>query len=672
MVNPYNLSSQELLARTLMAEAANQPYQGQLAAASVLANRVASPNYPNTYTGAILQPGQISAFNGVTGYAGGEGANNLWQGQISPQVNEIAARVVAGEYEDPTGGALNYYNPAIANPSWGGNAGEGWVDIGDHRFGTADGGGASRISGSSGTSGMVGSSGNDRLVDVGSEAPDTLGGRIKQFFGRPNQDPNNPTVAAKRYDAAAERAFNRADSSMDVFNSNAPVSWTNVFGTLGNRAMGSINEKRATEQEAEATARVQELMASGNLDPETIAAVSALDPEMGRALQGQAWSVDNREDEQQFRREERIASEAAAEAAANRADARTREFEKFKTTLPTDETRQVDEYLERTGVSKDDPDYGEKWANTHASMFGTQGKDNRSTLEKNVEAAGYVPGTQAFQDRMDYLLDPKNAAEVEAAKQARKIDTEWQTETGKKAATRYDGMMTTAGRAPKMLASLERMEKALGNMRTGIGAGAATSVGQVMSYLGISVEDMPAEIQGLMEQLNINPESAASAEIIEALGNEMVTGMIGTDGFPANNFSDADRDFLKAIFPGITDTEIGAYEKLATLKYNYTMAAMKQEEWFNWREENGDSKNSYERFEAEWNKEMIANAEEDMQEVVYQMTEAADAEQGIVHIPWDSTTEDVMAMPAGSRVRDPSSNKVIIVPPNPLNTSEGQ
>ena len=355
-VNPYEMSPQELLARTIMGEAGGESPLGQRAVASVIANRVASPSHPNSYTEAILAPRQFSVWNDVTGELNGRGSNTAWQGVIPPNINQLAADVIAGNYEDPTNGALNYANPAHSDPS-----NQGWIrnmsnqtQIGNHLFGTA--GGSSSVSGGGGSGSMVGSGGDDRLVDVGSEGPQTIGGRIQQFFGKGNNS-GNPTVAAKRYDAAAERAFDRAESSMDVFDSNAPVSWTNVFGTLGNRAMGGINEKRAAEQQSEATARVQELMASGDLSPETIAQVMALDPEMGRAMQGQAWAVANREDQQQFKAGEselnRQHQNQLEETRQNNALA----IEKYKSTLPGAELRKIMTKLETQGITEDSPEF---------------------------------------------------------------------------------------------------------------------------------------------------------------------------------------------------------------------------------------------------------------------------------------------------------------------------
>jgi hypothetical protein len=133
-----NLSDRELLARTLQAEAGNQGLSGMLAAGSVIMNRANTSGYGNGVRGVILKPGQFSAWNSLTGYAGGEQGQDMGNMRASTDAYAVADRLLAGEYADPTGGATHYYNPAISQPKWGG--GDRWKRIGDHVFGSADAG----------------------------------------------------------------------------------------------------------------------------------------------------------------------------------------------------------------------------------------------------------------------------------------------------------------------------------------------------------------------------------------------------------------------------------------------------------------------------------------------------------------------------------------------------
>ena len=57
--------------------------------------------------------------------------------EITPsrQAYMVADQILDGNYNDPTGGALHYYNPNEANPAWGQRSGGQWKKIGDHLFG---------------------------------------------------------------------------------------------------------------------------------------------------------------------------------------------------------------------------------------------------------------------------------------------------------------------------------------------------------------------------------------------------------------------------------------------------------------------------------------------------------------------------------------------------------
>lgn len=94
-----------LMAAAVYAEARGEPYEGQVAVAAVILNRLRSPDFPDTVAGIIYQPG---AFTSVT------------DGQISLQPDETAFRAVMDAINgwDPTDGCLFYFNPATATSSW--------------------------------------------------------------------------------------------------------------------------------------------------------------------------------------------------------------------------------------------------------------------------------------------------------------------------------------------------------------------------------------------------------------------------------------------------------------------------------------------------------------------------------------------------------------------------
>lgn len=119
--HPTTNSSNEitLLAQLVHAEANGQPYEGKVAVACVVLNRVHSGKFPNTIEGVIYQSGQFSPVS--------NGAINN-----SPTQSDIAA-VRDALNNNRYQGALYFYNPKYAGGSWWDSKPTVAV-IGDHVF----------------------------------------------------------------------------------------------------------------------------------------------------------------------------------------------------------------------------------------------------------------------------------------------------------------------------------------------------------------------------------------------------------------------------------------------------------------------------------------------------------------------------------------------------------
>ena len=108
------------MANAVYGEARGEPYEGQVAVAAVILNRVKHANFPNTVAGVIFEP---LAFTAVA------------DGQIWLEPDETAKRAVMDAINgwDPTGGLVYYYNPATATSQWMFNR-EPVLRIGSHVF----------------------------------------------------------------------------------------------------------------------------------------------------------------------------------------------------------------------------------------------------------------------------------------------------------------------------------------------------------------------------------------------------------------------------------------------------------------------------------------------------------------------------------------------------------
>ena len=104
-MNGFSSSEIYLLAKTIHAEGRGEPYTGQVAIGAVILNRVKDKAFPNTISGVVYQK---HAFTAVS------------DGQINLTPNETAMKAARDAINgwDPTGGALYYYNPAVATSAW--------------------------------------------------------------------------------------------------------------------------------------------------------------------------------------------------------------------------------------------------------------------------------------------------------------------------------------------------------------------------------------------------------------------------------------------------------------------------------------------------------------------------------------------------------------------------
>lgn len=95
----------KIMANAVYGEARGEPFEGQVAVAAVILNRVKSPSFPNTASGVIFQP---RAFTAVA------------DGQIWLEPNESARKAVQQALNgwDPSGGCLYYFNPETATSKW--------------------------------------------------------------------------------------------------------------------------------------------------------------------------------------------------------------------------------------------------------------------------------------------------------------------------------------------------------------------------------------------------------------------------------------------------------------------------------------------------------------------------------------------------------------------------
>lgn len=118
---PYSESELELLAKITMVEAGYEPYEGQLAVANVILNRVRDPRFPDTIRDVIYAPNQFPpAHNGLLDKA--EPNESVWK-----------AVMAAARGENNVEGAVYFHNPKVSSGGFWNRLTE-VARIGNHRF----------------------------------------------------------------------------------------------------------------------------------------------------------------------------------------------------------------------------------------------------------------------------------------------------------------------------------------------------------------------------------------------------------------------------------------------------------------------------------------------------------------------------------------------------------
>lgn len=101
----YSGDDIQLMANAVYGEARGEPYEGQVAVAAVILNRVEHPDFPDTVGGVIFQPGAFTAVD---------------DGQIWLTPNERAKEAVIDAINgwDPSENSIYYFNPITATSKW--------------------------------------------------------------------------------------------------------------------------------------------------------------------------------------------------------------------------------------------------------------------------------------------------------------------------------------------------------------------------------------------------------------------------------------------------------------------------------------------------------------------------------------------------------------------------
>jgi|GEM_PF-6374236 len=169
----------------------------------------------------------------------------------------------------------------------------------------------------------------------------------------------------------------------------------------------------------------------------------------------------------------------------------------------------------------------------------------KTTLQQNLEAAGFAPGSPEYQRAMLEGLRG-TTVNVNASEKA------WDTEMGKLAANQYKNINASAANSQEMLAMYDLFEQALdGGARTGFAGETELAFRKMGAALGIG-----------------DPDKLSGAELVQAIQNRQALIMRNPDagmGMPGA-LSDRDIKFLKDSQIGVDRSPEGNRRMLAAFR----------------------------------------------------------------------------------------------------------
>ena len=133
VMDEKSLTNSYIVAATLWDEARGEGEQGMRAVLNVIMNR-AKGNFEKARD-IVLKPNQFSGWNDITNpeEASKMLADKKRNDKIYQQIIDLVDKASKGQLPDITGGAIFYFNPKDANPSWAKKL-EKTKSIGNHDF----------------------------------------------------------------------------------------------------------------------------------------------------------------------------------------------------------------------------------------------------------------------------------------------------------------------------------------------------------------------------------------------------------------------------------------------------------------------------------------------------------------------------------------------------------
>lgn len=273
----------------------------------------------------------------------------------------------------------------------------------------------------------------------------------------------------------------------------------------------------------------------------------------------------------------------------------------------SDRRRAAEALVGHYGSGSDDPLAGLAFVdpNTYAQIMQHQRAVEAAQAQRTQARQWQVEDRQANFANQKALIDHRAEAGAYAPDQTNinlgDREKAFEKNRGDTFANRAGSVEKSGFEAYGKMQQYRTMENILDRLETGRLTPAMQTIGGIAKAVGVD----PSVI-------GIDSDLPASAEAFNALASQMVTAAIGgEDGFPASNFSDADRRFVTRQFPQLMSTTEGNRIILQTLQAVENMKMDRAASWQQARDgalQSGtNEEEAFRQWEVQWNQHMRSN-----------------------------------------------------------------
>src|SRR5215218_8928108 len=218
------------------------------------------------------------------------------------------------------------------------------------------------------------------------------------------------------------------------------------------------------------------------------------------------------------------------------------------------------------------------------------GKQTRTLRPEEYAEHGIDPATTKGPIQIDHKGELKFPGKAATEVNLGAGEKEESKKIGEKAGERAAKTMEQMGAAQTGALEIARMQKLLTRVDTNAAQPLKMSLGAWGKALGIE--------EKLMTDLGIDPKQVGDAQGVQSLVGQMIVNRLGKGGFPSNNFSNKDLQFLQAIYPNIGNDPKANAIMMEAMARGYALDMKKGREWQVFRKNNKGA--SYEDFEVQW------------------------------------------------------------------------